>query len=109
MRCELRYGLASSVGAHAENPAGKAGAGVPGPTHQLMNVTDNGGICPGVRRRRCTGQGGTLLGGNDEGDNSGTQKVTNIVEVQDLGFPSRFGRREGQGRPFDPWLEGRGR
>ncbi|MFG2305364.1 SRPBCC family protein [Actinacidiphila glaucinigra] len=108
----LRDELASFVGAQMGNLADKAGDKVAGLTDQLVGVAENGGVLPKAGLKILQGEsplkalgGGVLdkakqaLGGGKKGKGrkSGTQKVTNIVEVQDVGVPIRFA--------YDHWTQ----
>ncbi|MDX3355954.1 SRPBCC family protein [Streptomyces sp. ME01-24h] len=109
---QLRDELGHFVGAQMGNLAGKAGDKVAGLTEQLMGVAENGGVLPKAGLKILQGEsplkalgGGVLdkvkqkLGGGKggKGRKSGTQKVTNIVEVQDVGVPIRFA--------YDHWTQ----
>lgn len=108
----LRDELANFVGAQVGNLADKAGDKVADLTDQLVGVAENGGVLPKAGLKILQGEsplkaigGGVLdkakqaLGGGKKGKGrkSGTQKVTNIVEVQDVGVPIRFA--------YDHWTQ----
>ncbi|MEU1616812.1 SRPBCC family protein [Streptomyces sp. NPDC005722] len=109
---QLRDELANFVGAQVGNLADKAGDKVAGLTDQLVGVAENGGVLPKAGLKILQGEsplkaiGGSVLdkakqalggGKKGKGRKSGTQKVTNIVEVQDVGVPIRFA--------YDHWTQ----
>ncbi|MEU4096646.1 SRPBCC family protein [Streptomyces sp. NPDC026673] len=108
---QLRDELVSFVGAQVGNLADKAGDKVSDLTDQLLDVAENGGVLPKAGLKILQGDsplkalGGGVLdkakqvlgGGKGKGRKSGTQKVTNIVEVLDVGVPLRFA--------YDHWTQ----
>ncbi|MEU6347456.1 SRPBCC family protein [Streptomyces sp. NPDC046977] len=108
---QLRGALKDFVGAQAENLAGKAGDKLGDLTDGLSGVAENGGVLPKAGLRMLHGDSPvkalvgekaksmkdsvvgkvkeTFGGGGGKGRKSGTTKVMNIIEVQDVGIPIR--------------------
>ncbi|MFJ4851539.1 MULTISPECIES: SRPBCC family protein [unclassified Streptomyces] len=109
---QLRGALKEFVGAQAENLAGKAGGKLGDLTDGLSGVAENGGVLSKAGFRMLQGDSPVKAlvgekaksvkesvvgkvketfggGGGGKGRKSGTTKVMNIIEVQDVGIPIR--------------------
>ncbi|MFD8804523.1 SRPBCC family protein [Streptomyces sp. NPDC059597] len=114
----LRDELVDYLGAQAEHLVEKAGDRMSGLTEQLLDTADNGGFLTGVGSRVLGGQSplkaivsekagnikDNLVGkakdvfGKGKGKGgAGTTKVTNIIEVLDVGVPIR--------KAYDHWTQ----
>jgi uncharacterized membrane protein len=107
----LREELSHYVSSQVEHLAEKAGSKLTGITGQLTDVAENGGALPKIGSRllkgespvkaflsekvkgvkdNVTGKAKDVLGGGGGGSSkAGTNKVTSVIEVLDLGVPLR--------------------
>ncbi|TVL89298.1 SRPBCC family protein [Streptomyces sp. SAJ15] len=109
----LREELGRYLGAQVENLAERAGDKLTGVTDQLFDIADTGGALPRILQGESPVKALVSAKAKDVKDNlvekaketfgggggrkSGTPKVTNIVEVLDVGVPVRFA--------YDHWTQ----